>query len=198
MGWAASAQEAPRLAILRGMLIEVEQNGAAGDFSLRAADQRVWRCRFDANTWFERNLTKAEPAEFRPGDWVEMIGDANGQSCYAATVYWQRAGYRQPKPLPFSISAFLARGMPERLIPRGNLTFTGFVREIAPDRLVLRTRTNAVEAFRLRPDTGFATAGLVVEFSALKINTRVFVRAGRTLNGEIEVYQVVWGDILKP
>jgi hypothetical protein len=29
----------------------------------------------------------------------------------------------------------------------------------------------------------------------LTVNTRVFVRAGRNLEGGIEAYQVVWGEI---
>ena len=32
----------------------------------------------------------------------------------------------------------------------------------------------------------------------LKPNTRVFVRAGRNLDDDLEVYQVIWGEILEP
>jgi len=37
-----------------------------------------------------------------------------------------------------------------------------------------------------------------VEPDALKPNTRVFVRAGKDIYGEIEAYQVIWGAILQP
>jgi hypothetical protein len=30
------------------------------------------------------------------------------------------------------------------------------------------------------------------------MNARVFVRAGRNLDDNIEAYQVMWGDILRP
>jgi hypothetical protein len=28
------------------------------------------------------------------------------------------------------------------------------------------------------------------------VNTRVFVRAGRALDGDVEAYQVMWGDVV--
>jgi hypothetical protein len=28
------------------------------------------------------------------------------------------------------------------------------------------------------------------------VNTRVFVRAGRTLDGSIQAYQIMWGEIV--
>jgi hypothetical protein len=40
--------------------------------------------------------------------------------------------------------------------------------------------------------------GDIVDPSALKLNMHVFVRAGKTLYGELEAYQVVWGGILRP
>jgi hypothetical protein len=30
------------------------------------------------------------------------------------------------------------------------------------------------------------------------VNTRVFVRAGKSFDNEVEAYQVVWGEILQP
>jgi len=38
----------------------------------------------------------------------------------------------------------------------------------------------------------------MVEAADLKPNTRVFVRAGKNLEDQIEAYQIVWGEILQP
>jgi hypothetical protein len=37
-----------------------------------------------------------------------------------------------------------------------------------------------------------------VDAGVLAVNTRVFVRAGKTIYDEVEAFQVIWGDILKP
>jgi hypothetical protein len=63
---------------------------------------------------------------------------------------------------------------------------------------VLRTRLDGDTQVLLRPDTRYLEAGAVVDSGALKPNTRVFVRAGRNLDGEVEAYQVIWGGILDP
>ena len=42
----------------------------------------------------------------------------------------------------------------------------------------------------------FSNRGRSVEAAALGAQTRVFVRANRTYDGDLEVYHVVWGDIL--
>ena len=40
--------------------------------------------------------------------------------------------------------------------------------------------------------------GEIVEAANLRPNMRVFVRAGKDLYDQLEAYQVVWGDILRP
>ena len=50
----------------------------------------------------------------------------------------------------------------------------------------------------LRQDTRYVSEGHLVEAAELSPETRVFVRAGKNSNGQIEAYQVVWGEILEP
>ncbi len=50
----------------------------------------------------------------------------------------------------------------------------------------------------MRPDTRFVRDGRTVEAASLKVNARVFVRGARNLDGAVEAYQVVWGEILRP
>jgi hypothetical protein len=48
----------------------------------------------------------------------------------------------------------------------------------------------------LRRDTLYQCNGVRMEASALSINERVSVRAGTNVSGQVEAYQVIWGDIL--
>jgi hypothetical protein len=38
----------------------------------------------------------------------------------------------------------------------------------------------------------------MVEAADLKPNTRVFIRAGKNFEDQVEAYQVIWGEILHP
>jgi hypothetical protein len=83
-------------------------------------------------------------------------------------------------------------------MPRGTLTYAGVIARLGDGRMVLRTRGGGEAHILLRPDTRYLSGGAIVEHSALSLSTRVFVRAGRNLDDEIEAYQVVWGEILSP
>ncbi len=78
------------------------------------------------------------------------------------------------------------------------MTFAGVVTQLTPELLVLRTRSEPRQTLLLRSDTRFMSEGQRVERADLHVNTRVFVRAGRNLDNEVEVYQVIWGDIVRP
>jgi hypothetical protein len=86
----------------------------------------------------------------------------------------------------------------QSIAPRGTLTFTGMVLRRDDDGLVLRTRANGEKWILVRHDTRFKEDGLRVEPSSLHSSTRVFVRAGTNLDGEVEAYEIVWGEILTP
>jgi len=84
------------------------------------------------------------------------------------------------------------------LAPRGNLTFSGVIARLAADRLVLHTRLDGEKTILLRDDTRYLDNGTDVDAADLKANTRVFVRAGKNLEDQVEAYQVIWGAILEP
>jgi hypothetical protein len=98
-----------------------------------------------------------------------------------------------PGPLPAR-----HRSPTERIVPRGRLTSHGIVIEKTADKLVLRMRDRSEKTFHLRPDTDFFEDGRAVEAPALRLNTRVFVRAGLGLMDELEAYTVIWGEIVDP
>jgi hypothetical protein len=68
---------------------------------------------------------------------------------------------------------------------------------VDPQLLTLRTRRGE-QHLLLRQDTRYLGDGARVDLKSLQVNTRVFVRAGRNLDQEIEAYQVIWGSIVQP
>lgn len=62
--------------------------------------------------------------------------------------------------------------------------------------MTLRTRADGEKVILLRSDTRYIQGGSEVEASELKVNTRVYIRAGHTLERQVEAYQVMWGEIL--
>jgi hypothetical protein len=90
------------------------------------------------------------------------------------------------------------RSMIENMYPRGNLTFGGVVIRRSPTVLVLRTRTEPEKLVRLREDTRFLYSGSPATSGDVAVNTRVFVRAGKNFENDVEAYQVIWGEIAGP
>jgi hypothetical protein len=82
--------------------------------------------------------------------------------------------------------------------PRGNLTFAGVVLRIDPDVLTVKTRRDGVRRFVLRRDTFYLGNGMQLDRQSLPNNTCVFIRAGRNLDQDLEAYEIIWGEIVKP
>jgi len=84
------------------------------------------------------------------------------------------------------------------VFPRGNVTFSGVVRRLSPNILVLRTREEPEKLVLLRDDTRFLDSGFPADLSRLAVNTRVFVRGGKNIENDLEAYQIIWGEIAGP
>jgi hypothetical protein len=209
---ALRAEDAPPAetpATLQGSLMEVENAEGRGEFTLRGPDSRVHRLRFDAKTYFEWRDRQVSAAEVRPGDRLEVVrGDASAGSAQANYARTVRILDSPPaRPIGASRSAAASTAPSRRLgyvspldhfAPRGNMTFAGVVSRVANDHLILRTRAGEEKVLVLRVDTRYANSGIPASVSDLQVNTRVFVRAGRNFEDELEAYQVIWGEILKP
>ena len=184
--------------LIRGVLIERDAHATAGQFSLRAADDRVFRYRFDAKTYVERENRLIDVAQLAPGDKLEVLSDEGPASAlrYARTIH-----VIQPPPpgRPVSQGRLRAyRGAVEQYEALATLSFSGVVSSLQTDRLVLHTKEAGDQTILLRQDTRFLENGEIVERTTLEPNMRVFVRGGRSLYGEVEAYQVIWGEILAP
>ena len=185
---------APALKILKGELIEWNVRGLSGDLLVEVTDGgRRWRCQVTADTFLSRSSIRIHPAGVRAGDTLEIVAEGRPAECVARTIYItapdpRRVRARQPWT---AVSSIL-----DGLSPRGLLTFTGIVNRVDGNRLFLQTRKSGSKSFALREDTVFSQRGRSVEAAALGTQTRVFVRANRTYDGDLEVYHVVWGEIL--
>ncbi len=187
----------PSPALVRGVLLERDTPAASGELSVRAVDNQVFRYRYDAKTYVERENQMIDVRRLEPGEKLEVVSDTVPGSVlrYARTIH-----VSQEPPPPRSLAARMraSRTIADRSLPAGTLTYAGVVFRVSGERLVLHTREGGDQSILLRKDTRFLENGESVEAETLKPNMRVFVRAGKDLYDQVEAYQVIWGSILDP
>jgi hypothetical protein len=196
---AAFAQSDAPPGMVRGDLLEWEAAKGAGEFSIRTAAHQVFRFSFDSKTYFERDLERCPVEKLQKGDLLEIVSDHAGPAlAYARTVHVMERE-RPARRAAASLGRYRAyRGSADRMVPLGNLTFSGVVSRVNGGRVVLRTRREGEKTFLLREDTRYVENGTQVTAAELKANTRVFVRGAKNFEDDLEAYQVVWGEILEP
>ena len=86
------------------------------------------------------------------------------------------------------------RHAPDFDLPHGDRTVSGVIIRRDARSITLRTR-DGEQTLLLRKDTRYLGDGAQQDAAAALVNTRVFVRAGPNLDGDIEAYQVMWGEI---
>ncbi|MFN7920956.1 MAG: hypothetical protein U0Q16_12715 [Bryobacteraceae bacterium] len=199
-GFEVPRPEPPPLRIMKGYIADWKIQGLAGDLALRTESRELVRCSVLSTSHLMRAGLRIHPHGVRIGDWVEMIGkfDPSG-ACHLQTLYVRalEAPVRRPHEIPQAVPAY-ARGYLSGLFMRGTLTFTGIVNRMEDGRLFLYTRNMGPRSFAVRRDTVFTGSGRSVDPDQLEPYTRVFVRASRTYDGDLEAYYVIWGDILTP
>lgn len=195
---AASAQQAP-IGIVRGDLIGWQGTAGSGQLDVKTAEGSQYQCSFDRKTYFERDNQLVAPGAMNAGDRVEIVTDRRPGSgvCYARTVHVLDPSVNRLGP--GGRPRFRREQSPtESFAPRGDMTIAGVVVRVDRDLLTLRTRADGEKLILLRQDTRYIGDGQRVELGGLQRNTRVFIRAGRNLDNDIEAYQVVWGGIVQP
>src|SRR5271156_6932191 len=86
----STAQTPPQnAALLRGVLLERDAQTDGGEFSVRVPGNQVFRYRFDAKTYVEREERTIDVPRLRPGEKVEVVSDALSGSLlrYARTIH---------------------------------------------------------------------------------------------------------------
>jgi hypothetical protein len=172
---------------------------STGSLLLRTPENKIYRFSFDSKTYFERDKRRVLPIRLRPGDPLEIVSDRGESPAlrYARIVHvLDDAPAMRFKPYMDRLKQY--RSATEHIMPRGTLTYAGLIARLEGGVMVLRIRGGGETRILLRSDTRYLHGGAIVEPSALSLSTRVFVRAGRNLDDEIEAYQVVWGEILGP
>jgi hypothetical protein len=183
-------------ALVRGVLLECDAR-PAGEFSIRVADNRVFRYQFDRKTYVEREDRLIEPMRLAAGEKVEVLSVVAGYPLrYARTIHVIQP---LPPPRPQTLGRLRAYDPKNELAVRaGNITYAGVVFRLNNQRVILHTREAGDLSILLRKDTRYLADGQLVDADSLKPNMRVFVRAGKDLYNEVEAYQVIWGTILSP
>lgn len=192
----SAAQAQTPMTVVRGVMLEREGTPGAGNISVRAEDNLVHLCDYDSRTTFERDAQRISAANLAPGDRLEVIADRKGtDGCYARSV---SIAPPERQASPGRLPLRRTQSPTESFAPRGNLTLSGIVVRRDLNSMILRTKASGQVRVQLRDDTRFLEKGLAVDAEALQVNTRVFVRAGKSFDNEVEAYQVVWGEILQP
>jgi hypothetical protein len=194
-----AAQDPAPLGIVRGNLVELSPADPYGEIKVETPEHRIYSFSFNDRTYVEREKRRISIDSLRKGDRLEILSDlgATPEIRYARLVHvWDPRVPVRPRLRPWRGTSYVSPT--EHIIPRGDLTFSGVILRLNPDVLVLRTRLDGDRQILLRQDTRYLNGGAVVDAGALSANTRVFVRAGRNLDGDIEAYQVIWGGILDP
>lgn len=201
VGAVVAAAQSPSAALVQGVLLECDPK-PPGQFSIRTAGNQVFRYKFDQKTYVEREERMVQMVALRPGKKVEVLSDIVPDSSlrYARTVHVIES---PPPERPLSAGRYRALRkrpleQPEMPVFSGNMTFSGVVFRITPESLTLHLRDGKEQSILLRKDTRYLQNGEIVDPGTLRPNARVFVKAGKSIYGDVEAYQVIWGRILDP
>ena len=180
--------------MFHGKLTTVEGTSSAGTIDAIDTAGAAYSCGYDTRSYFEFNKERVAATKLQPGDPLEVLADRKPgtRACYARIVHV----VAPPAPV-HRVAQTAAR--PSRpsgyLPPRGDRNLAGVVLRIESSRLTLKTR-DGESILLLRPDTRFLGDGVRVGAADIPRNTHVSIRAGRDAYGQIEAYQVMWGQIV--
>ena len=161
-----------------------------GNIVLTTADRHDYRCHYDNYSYLERDGDRIGVDAIKRGDHLEIVADHKPGSSACST----RSIHVLANALPVNPGYRIRqrRAVTDQIFPRGNIALAGIIVSLTPKLMVLRTRHGGERTFLLRQDTRYLDSGLLADFSKLVINTLVSVRAGKNIDDELEVFQVIW------
>lgn len=177
----------------RGEMVRWEGTASAGDLIAKNADGELYACGYDSKTFVEMARAKITVAKLVPGDPLTILADhlPGSRKCYMRIV----EVVAPPRPRPPQREAAKQTRRLRDVLPQGDRTLSGLVVRIDGDAMTLRTREGDVKLL-IRRDTRFLHDAQSVGVEGLGVNARVSVRAGPTLSGDLQAYQVNWGGIV--
>jgi len=183
-------QSMPR-GIVRGSLVNAEGTASAGSIVVQKTDGSVYGCTYDAHTFVSRNDWPIHATELATGVPLEIVSDRMPGTgiCYARIL-------RQVDLAPLIPRKRRADAVaPLPPVRRATLIFAGLVIRSDARSVTIKGR-GGDSTLLLRSDTSFSDGGQSVDRATPLLNRHVFVRAGQNLEGQVEAYQVFWGQIL--
>jgi len=176
----------------RGTLVSSEGTATAGIITARNAGGDLFDCRYDGKSLLEIARQRIPATQLRAGDYLEVLVDHSGRSrsCYIEMLKVLPAQAARPNRQP------KAEKVPGRIVTPGDTSsISGVVISKENGFITIRGRERE-EILRVRRDTRFIGDGVKTDLAGLSLNQRVFVEAGRNIDGDLEAYQVTWGSIL--
>ncbi|MBZ5631919.1 MAG: hypothetical protein LAO55_02220 [Acidobacteriia bacterium] len=176
--------------LFRGQMVSWEGSPVKGVLLARNNSGSVEGCGYDSLSYLELSRQRITVAKLEPGDPLEIITDhkPGSRDCYIRMLQ-----VIPPGPPPGRVNAVATR--PAMQLPRGDRTVSGVIIRRDARSMTLRTH-DGEQTLLLRKDTRYFGDGAQQDAAAALVNTRVFVRAGPNLDGSIEAYQVMWGEIV--
>jgi hypothetical protein len=178
--------------VFRGQFESSEGSSRSGQITARSSDGSSYFCGYDSRSYFEMDKERVMAAKLVPGSPIIIVADRRpgSRSCYTRILH-----VLPPTPAPRRSTATPAKPKYEIRPMQGDRTFSGVVAGLDATHLRLKTR-DGEETLMIRRDTRFLEGGSHSTAAALPVNAHVFIRAGQNLDGDLEAYQIMWGDIL--
>jgi hypothetical protein len=169
----------------------------AGALRAKAASGDVFTCAFDAKTYMELEKRRVTVDQLRVGDPLEVLAyrRAGETSCYVLSL--------QVVPPPILVrptkrlDVTPTKSIRPAPVRHGNQNFAGVVTRMNTSSITVRSRSEE-KTFLLRGDTRFFGNGLKMDVHDVTVNQRLSVEAGRNLEGQLEAFQLTWGEITVP
>ncbi len=178
----------------RGPMAGWEGSVTKGQLRARSATGDVFTCGFDAKSYLEFDKQRVTVDKLREGDPLEVLAyRKQGETeCYvlSLTVVPPPAPVRPNRRIDVT-PVKSARPAPVR---HGNVNAAGVVVRVNGNSIAVRTRSGD-ETFLLRRDTRYFGNGLRMELGDVKVNQRLAVEAGRNIDGQLEAFQLTWGEL---
>jgi hypothetical protein len=185
----AQGQTPGQPGLVRGVVVANDP----GDLVVRSSLNIAYHYRLDSKTWIEREQERIRVSDLRPGELLEIVSDREPQ-----LIRYARLVHVIPKEIPRK-SAFFTDGVRRggaTTDDRTLLTFSGIISRKEGPRLTVRTRFDGEIEVLLDENTKWTTNDERAQRSL--INERVFIRAERTRNNDLEAIEVIQGAELTP
>lgn len=192
IGALAWASEMPS-GYFRGPMAGWDGTPAKGTLNARGTDGEVFTCGFDSKSYFEFQKQRVTVDKLREGDPLEVLAyrRPGETSCYVLSL----TVIPPPTPTRPTKRIDTTPAKPTRTpVRHGNVNVSGVVLAVNSSSVTLRTREGE-KTFLLRRDTRFFGNGLKMDRADLAINQRLAIEAGRNSEGQMEAFQLTWGNL---